>query len=155
MGEHLTVRSGRTAGRLPIGALVALWVLVITAVAVSLAVGAQHGGGASLAARTAAVASQVRCPVCDGLSVEESSAPIARDLRSRIEDELAAGESAGQVEAGLAARYGQSILLSPSGRGLNVLVWVVPLLAGGAGVTGLALFFWRRKQTLDVLQVPG
>ncbi len=130
------------------------WLGVVAVVAVALAMGAHRTHPASLAARTAQVAALVRCPVCDGLSVEESSAPIARALRNQIRGELAAGRSAAQVESGLATRYGESILLSPPRSGLTLGVWVVPLVAVAGAVGGLGLFFWKRTRTLQEVR-PG
>jgi cytochrome c-type biogenesis protein CcmH len=125
--------------------VIAWWLLLVVVAAAALAVGSvRQGPPTSLAQRAAHVASLVRCPVCDGLSVADSSAPIARDLRAEIRRQLAAGQSEAQVESALVARYGPSILLEPPAHGLSLAVWAIPLVAAALALVGFGGFAWRR-----------
>jgi cytochrome c-type biogenesis protein CcmH len=76
----------------------------------------------------------VRCPSCEGLSVAQSNATSSIAIRHEIERKVRAGVSDSNILTSLQARYGQRILLSPSGRGVGVVLWLVPLaaVAGGA-----------------------
>jgi len=49
-------------------------------------------------------------------------------------ERLAAGESPEQVKAYFVEKYGLWILLAPPRQGFNLLVWVVPFVALGAGL---------------------
>lgn len=122
------------------------WLLVVPVVVVALVVGV--GGDRSPRTETErvnAIASEVRCPTCRGLSVAESDAATATAIREEIRERLRAGDSPDEIRAYLVSVYGRDVLLRPEGKGLTALVWVLPvvavLLAGG----GLALAFrrWR------------
>jgi cytochrome c-type biogenesis protein CcmH len=122
---------------------VALGVVVVGA----LVVGARTGGGPPDARhRIAALESSVRCPSCEDLSVADSSAPSAVELRSLIAADVHAGRSDAQIRQFLVARYGPTILLSPSTSGAVGIVWLAPLVVLGLGLVGLGVLFWRRRR---------
>ena len=91
-----------------------------------------------LEARTAAVASTLRCPVCQGESIQDSPSELAQQMRSVVRDRLRSGESPEQVKAYFVSRYGEWILLEPKMSGLNVVLYAVPVLLV---IGGLALVF--------------
>ena len=76
----------------------------------------------------------VRCPSCEGLSVAQSNATSSLAIRHEIERKVRAGVSDSNILTSLQARYGQRILLSPSGRGVGVVLWLVPVAAVVGGV---------------------
>src|SRR2546422_2525264 len=88
------------------------------------------------------VAAQLRCVVCQNLSVADSPSEMASQMRAIIRDRLAAGERPAEVQQYFVDRYGEWILLSPPRRGFNLLVWLVPLAAGGGGLVTVAVFVW-------------
>jgi len=91
-----------------------------------------------LEARTAAVASTLRCPVCQGESIQDSPSELAQQMRAVVRDRLRSGESPEQVKAYFVSRYGEWILLEPKMSGLNVVLYAVPVLLV---IGGLALVF--------------
>jgi cytochrome c-type biogenesis protein CcmH len=95
------------------------------------------------------IASLVRCPVCEGQSAAQSNAPASVQIRAQIQRELAAGQHQGQILSGLVSDYGPGILEQPEGRGIDLVVWVVPVVAVVAAVAGLAVAFarWRPRRT--------
>ncbi len=100
--------------------------------------------------RAHALATELRCPDCEGLSVADSSTSSARAIRADLARRAAAGDSDAQIRQVYVDRYGDSILLKPSGSGLGLLVWglpVVVVVVGGAGLV-LALARWRRAPRL-------
>lgn len=91
----------------------------------------------ALEAMTTALASELRCPVCQGNSIQDSPSELAQQMRDLIRDQLREGKTPDDVRAYFVAKYGEWILLSPRAEGLNLVVYLVPLaaiLVGGAVV---------------------
>lgn len=93
------------------------------------------------------VAAQLRCVVCQSLSVADSPSETASQMRGIIRERLAAGESPAEVRAYFVEKYGEWILLSPPKSGFNLLVWVVPFAGLGLGLVLVAVVLrrWSRK----------
>ena len=89
--------------------------------------------------RTNALSTQLRCPVCQGLSVAASPSEAARAMRSRIEDLVAQGYTDEQVTDYFVGRYGTWVLLDPPKEGVTLGLWLGPLavVLGGLGVIAL------------------
>ena len=96
------------------------------------------------------VSAQLRCVVCQNLSVADSPSEMASQMRAIVRERLEAGETPEQVHEYFVARYGEWILLAPRRSGFNLLVWGFPLAALVVGFTVVALLLrrWtRRRQT--------
>ena len=93
------------------------------------------------------VAAQLRCVVCQNLSVADSPSEMASQMRAIVRERLEAGEAPAQVVQYFVERYGEWILLSPRRHGFNLLVWVMPAVAVVVGFTlvGLVLVRWTRR----------
>jgi cytochrome c-type biogenesis protein CcmH len=104
----------------------------------------------SPAVRAHGIASELRCPVCQGLSVADSPSPTAKAIYDDVRRRVDAGESDGSIRAFYVGRYGQWILLRPETSGMGALVWILPVAALLLGAGGLALAFrrWRREPVL-------
>ena len=88
-----------------------------------------------LEAQTTALASELRCPVCQGNSIQDSPSELAQQMRDLIRDQLRAGKTPDEVRAYFVDKYGEWILLTPKATGFNLVVYIVPILvilAGGA-----------------------
>lgn len=86
---------------------------------------------------TTALASELRCPVCQGNSIQDSPSELAQQMRDVIREQLRAGKSPDEVRAYFVDKYGEWILLQPKATGFNLVVYLVPLaviLVGGAVV---------------------
>lgn len=122
------------------------WLVMALLVGGSLAVGASGDDGPrTTEARVEAVAKDVRCPTCEGLSVAESEATASRAIRDEIDRRVRRGESDDAIRAYLVSRFGKDILLKPEASGVGGIVWGLPVFAGVCAVGGLALAFrrWR------------
>jgi cytochrome c-type biogenesis protein CcmH len=93
------------------------------------------------------IASELRCVVCQNLSVADSPSEMAAQMRAIVRERLAAGDSPAQVREYFVQRYGEWILLSPRRRGFNLLVWGMPVLAVVVGLVVVAVLVrrWTRR----------
>jgi cytochrome c-type biogenesis protein CcmH len=98
---------------------------------------------AELERLTRDVASQLRCPVCQGESIQDSPASLAQEMRAVVRTQLAAGRSPDEVKAYFVGRYGEWILLEPRASGFTLLVYILPLAALLGGIA-LVVFVVRR-----------
>lgn len=85
--------------------------------------------GDALTRRTQEIASQLRCPVCQGLSIEDSRSEMAVNMKAEVRSMLERGYTQQQIEASFVRSYGEFVLLEPKFEGVNALVWVLPVLA--------------------------
>ena len=100
-----------------------------------------------LEARVRAVASELRCPVCQGESIQDSPSALAQEMRTIVREQLAAGKSPDDVKRYFTDKYGEWILLRPRAVGWNVLVYVLPVIAllVGAAVVMRATRRWAAQ----------
>jgi cytochrome c-type biogenesis protein CcmH len=117
---------------------------LLALLAALVVVPAPAGAGVPTDREIDAVAGQLRCVVCQSLSVADSPSDMARQMRDVVRERLAAGETPDQVKAYFAERYGEWVLLSPPARGFGLLAWTLPLgaLAGGIVAAVLVLRRW-------------
>jgi cytochrome c-type biogenesis protein CcmH len=95
--------------------------------------------GDELDRQTEALAAVMRCPVCQALSIADSPTVSAMAMKEEARDLLAAGYSREQVLEYFERSYGEFILLEPKKKGLNLLVWLAPLIALVIGGTLIGL----------------
>ncbi len=101
-------------------------------------------------ARADRLAHELACPECSGESVADSNSVSARAIRDDIPQRIAQGQSDAQIRAAYVAQYGEKVLLTPSGSGIGVVAWMLPvgaLLLGLFGI-GFALRRWSRAPRL-------
>ncbi len=103
--------------------------------------------GAELDARTHEVAALLRCPVCQGMSVADSPAEMAVNMKHQVNALLARGYTKEQILAYFERSYGQFVLLDPPFKGVNTLVWVLPVLALAIGVVIVVSKMKKLEQT--------
>ena len=118
----------------------AIWLLVLVVAVGSLVVSeVADQAPRTNADRVHALAGDFACPVCQGQSLGESDVPIARTIRSTIRTMVDEGRTDAEVRTMLVDRFGEDIDYTPTGRGLTGLVWVLPVLAAAAALTGVSL----------------
>ncbi len=89
----------------------------------------------ALEARARAITADLRCPVCQGESIDDSNAPISRDLRLAVRARIMAGDDDAQVIDYVTMRYGEFVLFKPRSSGWGLALWLagpLMLLAGAA-----------------------
>ena len=93
------------------------------------------------------IASQLRCPVCQGESVADAPATLAQQMRGVIRQQIQEGKSDQQIVQYFINRYGaQNIVWSPPWQGFTILAWLVPLVLLLSGL--ILLFFVFRDWQL-------
>jgi cytochrome c-type biogenesis protein CcmH len=109
--------------------------------------------GVELTRRTHEVASLLRCPVCQGMSVADSKAEMAVNMKGQVKELLERGYTQEQILRYFELSYGQFVLLEPKFEGVNTLVWLLPV---GALVIGAVIVFFviRKLQRPLVTQPP-
>ena len=124
---------------------------LVLAVALLAALGAAPPGRTVTEDQVREVAANLRCVVCQSLSVADSPSETANQMRAIVRERLAAGETPEQVTAYFVEKYGTWILLAPPRRGFDLLVWVVPFvgLALGLVLAGLAMRRWSRRSAAE------
>ncbi len=109
--------------------------------------GAQAPTRAVTESQVQEVAAQLRCVVCQTLSVADSPSEMASQMRAIVRERLEAGESPARVVQYFVDRYGEWILLAPRRSGFNILVWAAPLaaVAVGVAIVGVLVSRWTRR----------
>lgn len=93
----------------------------------------------SLDQRVHDVASQLRCPICQGESVADSPSQLAQQMRGVIRQQLQSGKSEQEVIQYFRTSYGDQIVWSPPWQGFTLLAWLVPI---GLLLAGIILLFF-------------
>ena len=122
---------------------VAVGALLVVAAAVALlglARAAAPDRPATLQERVAAVSATIRCPTCQGLSIQDSPSVLATGSRQIVEQQLREGRTPDEVRQYFVDRYGPSALLSPEPDGAGLLAWLLPAIA----LPVAAGWGWRR-----------
>jgi len=112
---------------------------------------------AAFEAKVRDVALSLRCPVCQNNSIEESPAVFAQDMKREVRQRLAAGESPDDIRRYFVSRYGEWVLTKPRAAGVNLSVWLLPVVALFAGslVVWTAVRRWVRQGDAARLQAAA
>ena len=93
--------------------------------------------------QTRAISAELRCVVCQNLSIADSPSEMAQQMRAIVREQLQAGKSPQEIKDYFVTKYGGWVLLKPATQGFSLLVWVVPSVALFIGLA-LGTFFIRR-----------
>ena len=114
--------------------------LAVAAVALIVALGlAARGVPETAGERVDRITAQLRCPVCQGLSVKDSPSETARAMRDVVVQRVSEGRTDPEIRNEFRASYGDWVFLDPPLAGVGAFIWLAPvaLLLGGL------LFAWR------------
>jgi cytochrome c-type biogenesis protein CcmH/NrfF len=90
--------------------------------------------------RVHALATELRCPVCQNQNLADSNADLAVDLRREIARQVAAGRDDAEIRRFMVERYGDYVLYDPPFAAHTALLWSFPLLLLAIG----GAVAWRR-----------
>lgn len=125
---------------------------VIILVALLLATPLWAMSDVELEEQTRVIASELRCVVCQNLSVADSPSEMAQQMRAVVREQLEAGKTPDEVRSYFVSKYGEWVLLAPTPKGFSLLLWVLPfvaLLIGLVTAIGLAWRWAARKQKVE------
>jgi cytochrome c-type biogenesis protein CcmH len=93
---------------------------------------------------------------CHPQSVEECACGRAATMRDEIAAAVAGGRDGEQVIADYVARYGEKILIAPTGEGFNLVAWLAPGFGFLAAAITLAVVLrrWRSGTTPALAGAP-
>jgi len=103
------------------------------------------GDEPSAAQRAERLATGLRCPDCQALSVAESRTRAADAIRDEIAEQVAAGRSDEEIRSHFVERYGEWILLAPD----DPVAWWLPVAVILAGVAAFAAWFAAGRARLE------
>ena len=106
--------------------------------------------GPALEQRTQEIASGLRCPVCQGLSIADSPSEMAVNMKAEVRSMVAKGYTREQIETYFVRSYGEFVLLEPKFEGVNALVWILPIAALLLG----AFAVWKVFRKLSTAPQP-
>ena len=101
--------------------------------------------------RAREISSGLRCLVCQNQSIDDSDAQLAKDLRLLVRERLVAGDSDQAVRDYLVQRYGEFVLLKPTFKAHNLLLWLTPVLVLALGASGVYAAVRRRPPPSSAL----
>jgi cytochrome c-type biogenesis protein CcmH len=104
--------------------------------------------GAALDQRTHEVGSLLRCPVCQGMSIDDSPSEMAINMKGQVRELLARGYTEEQILDYFEKSYGQFVLLKPK----SPLVWLLPMFAL---VLGVVVVFFKLKNLQQAPQTTS
>ncbi len=105
-------------------------------------------------ARVQRLGKQIRCPVCQGVSIADSPSSMARAQLDKVRELVEAGRSDEEIYQYFVARYGEWALLSPSKQGVTSVLWLAPLLLLLLGVAVIAMQV-RKKPKAAATPAPA
>ena len=91
-----------------------------------------------------ALASELRCLVCQNQTLADSHADLALDLRESIREQMKRGASDKEIVGFMTARYGDFILYRPPLKAATLLLWFGPFLLLAIGAAMLVRRIRRR-----------
>src|SRR5688500_15820326 len=104
--------------------------------------GVQAAAAPDIEEQTRALSAELRCVVCQNLSVADSPSEMAQQMRAIVREQLQAGRTPEQIRDFFVSKYGEWVLLKPKTTGVSLLLWILPYIALAAGVF-IALWFIR------------
>jgi cytochrome c-type biogenesis protein CcmH len=89
--------------------------------------------------QTQNIAKELRCVVCQNLSVADSPSEMAQQMRGVVREQLQAGKTPEEIKDFFVSKYGDWVLLAPKTQGFSLIIWLLPFVVL---VLGIALSLW-------------
>ncbi|MFZ5446918.1 MAG: cytochrome c-type biogenesis protein [Myxococcota bacterium] len=96
---------------------------------------------------------QLRCAVCQGVSIADSPASMARAQLDKVRELVAAGKSDDEIFDYFVERYGEWALMEPRKSGVTLGLWLAPVLLLVIGVL-LIMGSTSRQKPVEAAPAP-
>jgi cytochrome c-type biogenesis protein CcmH len=96
------------------------------------------------------VSKYLYCPVCENVPLDVCGTKACADWRELVRTKLAEGQSPQDIYAYFARQYGDAVLAEPPRQGINLILWLFPIVGVGLGL----VFFARYLQGLRSAPPP-
>lgn len=127
-------------------------ILVAVLAVAGAAIFAARAAPAGPAERVERIVEELRCPVCQGLSVADSPSETARGMRALVVQRVAEGRTDDEIREEFRRSYGDWVFLSPATAGPAALMWLLPFALVGAG---LVLAWSRARAPAEAVAEPA
>ena len=97
--------------------------------------------------RVMALASELRCLVCQNQTIADSHAELAIDLKNQVREKLKQGESEAKIIDYMVARYGDFVLYKPPVKATTLPLWIGPFVLLLGALIGLYYYILRRRRS--------
>jgi len=108
--------------------------------------------------QTRAISAELRCVVCQNLSVADSPSEMAQQMRAIVREQVQAGKSPDQIKDFFVSKYGEWVLLKPRTTGFSALLWILPYVVLVLGVLAALWLVHRwtlKKNTVQPSSAPA
>jgi cytochrome c-type biogenesis protein CcmH len=105
-------------------------------------------------ARVQALGKQLRCAVCQGVSIADSPASMARAQLDKVRELVAENKTDEEIFEYFVDRYGEWALMEPRKSGVTLGLWLFPLVLLGVGLV-IILRSSGRKGPLPTVASTG
>ena len=95
----------------------------------------------------------IMCPLCAGQTIAQSSNETSRQMRDLVVKKLRQGESKEEILQYFENRYGERILATPSKKGFNLILWLLPFAA--IALAAIIIYFLIRRWSAGIQLTPG
>jgi cytochrome c-type biogenesis protein CcmH len=126
--------------------LLTTWFFILFALCVSVPALAQS----DLDNQVRRIGNELRCPVCGGSAITESPSDFARSMLAEVRAQVEAGKSESEIYTYFSSKYGNTVLLKPPFEGVNMLVWILPILVLVFG--GFVLWNYLKRSSQHKLE---
>ena len=102
------------------------------------------------------IAKQLYCPVCENIPLDVCPTKACSQWRETIREKLAAGWSEEQIKGYFVEQYGARVLAAPPAQGLNLLIYILPVVSFviAAFILIRAFYSWRKAEAPAELDAP-
>jgi len=128
-------------------------IIIIAVIAVALALAwSARPRAETQTERVDRISSELRCVVCQGLSVKDSPSESARQMKAIVVQRVAEGRTDDQIRDEFRANYGDWVVLAPPIASWSGVVWPLPIIAVLAGVAFAGR--WTRERSAPLPEAP-
>ena len=99
--------------------------------------------------------SEIRCPVCQGQSIDGSNSGLAKDLREQVRSMIIKTNTDDEIRQFMSARYGDFVVFKPPLNRNTYLLWYAPFVFLALGLLFFFSSLLSRKNTVETQTIDA